>query len=332
MRTSVLTEKEKGRYNKLIGQPLQSWEWGEFRKKTGVKVERIGFWEGEKLMAGLQVTFHKIPHTPFTVGYLPKGPLPTQEHINALTEIGKKHNAIFIQLEPNVIKTENLKLKTENLRTSSRPLFTKYTFHLDLTPPEEQLLKNMHPKTRYNIRVAQKHGVKIQEENTEEAFNAYLALTAETTKRQGFYAHTPKYHQLMWESLQPTGMAHLLTARYQGKILVTWILFLFNDVLYYPYGASTQQYKEVMASNLMMWEAIRFGKSKGAKLFDLWGTPGPDPKPTDPYFGFHRFKLGYGPKLVEFIGSYDLVLKPLHYQLFTLVNKLRWLALKAKAG
>jgi lipid II:glycine glycyltransferase (peptidoglycan interpeptide bridge formation enzyme) len=196
----------------------------------------------------------------------------------------------------------------------------------------------MSSKTRYNIRVAQKHGVTIQEENTEEAFARYLKLTQETTTRQGFYAHSLNYHRLMWRHLysqltthnsQP--IAHLLTARYQGKILVTWIIFLFNNVLYYPYGASSSEHKEVMASNLMMWEAIKWGKQNGARLFDLWGTPGPDPKPTDPYYGFHRFKTGYGPKLVEFVGSYDLVLKQPHYQFFTLTDKFRWFLFKLKA-
>ena len=138
------------------------------------------------------------------------------------------------------------------------------------------------------------------------------------------FSHQPTTHN-------PQLTTHLLTARYQGKILATWILFLFNHVLYYPYGASTQTHKEVMASNLMMWEAIRWGKAHGARLFDLWGTPGPDPKTSDPYFGFHRFKLGYGPKLVEFVGSYDLILKKPHYLLFTMADKLRWILLRLKA-
>jgi len=317
-------------FNTHATHPLQSWAWGEFRKQTGVIVERIGFFDKETLTQGLQVTFHKIPFFPYTVGYVPKGPIPNQDQINALKNVGKKHNAIFITLEPNVIKTDNnfVPRIAYRLQPSAHPLFTKFTFHLDLTQSEEELLKNMHPKTRYNIRLAQKRGVTIQEENTEEAFTAYLALTQETTKRQGFYAHTPEYHIKMWEVLREANIAHLFTARYQGKILVTWIMFLFNDILYYPYGASTQQHKEVMASNLMMWEVIRWGKERHAKLFDMWGTPGADPKPTDPYFGFHRFKLGYGPKLVEFVGSYDLILKQPHYTLLTLANNIRWQLLR----
>ena len=122
----------------------------------------------------------------------------------------------------------------------------------------------------------------------------------------------------------------MLVAKYKGKTLVTWIVFTFNNVLYYPYGASSSEHKEVMASNLMMWEAIRFGKKMGCKVFDMWGSLGPSPDSKDPWYGFHRFKEGYGGKLVEFIGSYDLVLSPFLYQLYNLAHRTRWLYLRAR--
>ena len=50
------------------------------------------------------------------------------------------------------------------------------------------------------------------------------------------------------------------------------------------------------------------------------------------WFGFHRFKLGYNPQLIEFIGSFDLVLKPTAYKLFTVADDLRWKWLKIKAA
>ena len=334
-----LTEIDRYAYDEIVDHPLQSWEWGQFRRKLGTRVVRVGLFSVSRLKSACQLTLHRLPFTPYQIGYLPKGPLPDPDMLTALAQIGRKYNCIFIQLEPNVIKSSQFNLsawlRTEvqslKLIPSSRPLLTKYTFHLDLTKSADELFKNLQSKTRYNVRLAQKHGVTVQEENIAAAFATYLKLSQETTERQGFYAHNLTYHRLMWETLQPANIAHLLTARYREKILVTWILFLYKDILYYPYGASTAENKEVMASNLMLWEAMLCGKTHGAKLLDLWGTPGPDPQPTDPYYGFHKFKLGYGPKLVEFVGSYDLVLKPGLYKLFTLANKLRWALLKLKA-
>lgn len=311
--------------------PLQSFSWGEFRKKTGIKVvQRENF----------QVTIHNIPHTPWTIGYLPKGPMPDKKMLAELEDIGKEENCILIQLEPNVVTSPSIKIKLENLglRPSVHPLFTKYTFLLDLTKSEDELLSQMHQKTRYNIRVAQKHHVEIVEDNSDQAFKNYILLTQETTQRQGFYAHTEEYHRLMWETLRPKQetfdtdslTAHLLVAKYKNKILTTWVLFVFHDTLYYPYGASSSEYREVMASNLMMWETIRFGKKHNLKRLDMWGALGPNPDKKDSWYGFHRFKEGYGATLTEFIGSYDLVTDPLLYQGYKIMDKIRWAYLRFK--
>jgi len=347
---------DRDKFNQLSSHPLQAWEWGEFRKKTGIEVVRLGRYDKNNLIETAQITIHPIPFTKYTIGYFPKGSIPSKELMDEIYEMGKRYKCIFIKLEPNATKENskfdppaggrNSKLK---IHLSPHPLFTKYTFQLDLVKTEDELLKNMHSKTRYNIRVAQKHGVEVGEDNSEKAFEQYLTLMKETTKRQKYFAHTQKYHRLMWETLATkngerrtknpelrTGnlesridnlenrlTVHLLKADYNGETLVSWIVFLFNNVLYYPYGASSSEHRNVMASNLMMWEAIRWGKNHGAKLFDMWGSLGPNPNPNDPWYGFHRFKEGYGAKLVEFIGSYDLVINNNLYTLYNTVHKLR---------
>jgi lipid II:glycine glycyltransferase (peptidoglycan interpeptide bridge formation enzyme) len=307
--------------------PLQSLEWGKFREKTGVKVVNEN---------NLLLTIHPVPHTKSAIGYLPKGPLPTQKMLDELRQIGKRENCVFIQLEPNVEYSEKLdsEMKKLGLIPAAHPLFTQYTFVLDLTKSEEELLKNMSQKTRYNIRVAERKGVKVSEDNSDKTFEEYLKLTRETTSRQNFYAHSEKYHRLMWETLReksPDGLtAHLFKAAYDNEILVTWILFVMGDTLYYPYGASSNNHREVMASNLMMWEAIKFGKQLGLKKFDMWGALGPNPNPKDPWYGFNRFKEGYGGSLVEFIGSFDFVINQKMYFAYKLLNRVRWTILRLR--
>ncbi len=316
----VVNKKEE--YNALVDHPLQSFEWGEFREKTGVKVVRRGLLKNGKLTEGFTVTVHKVPKTKFTIGYLPKGSNPSKELLEELEKVGRENNSIFIQLEPNVIKGQLSKFKSQ-LFPSFHPLFTKYTFVLDITKSEDELLKSFHSKTRYNIKVAQKHGVVVSEENSEKAFAEYLKLTEETTTRQRFFAHTPTYHKKMWETLGG-GIAHLFTAKYNKKTLTAWIIFVFHDTLYYPYGASSSEHRNVMASNLIMWEAIKYGKNLGLKNFDMWGALGPEPNQKDPWYGFHKFKEGYGATLTEFVGSYDLVLMSKVYKAYKVADKLRW--------
>lgn len=341
MITRSITHSEKKEYNSVISHPLQSFEWGEFREKTHTKVIRKGIFADEKIQSGFQLTIHKIPHTPFTIGYLPKGFLPTDALLRELKKIGEEQKCIFIQIEPNVeIKEisskEFLQSVSFPLKKAFHPLFTKYTFILDLEPSEEEILKNMHQKTRYNIRVAQKHGVEIIEDNTEEGFEQFWKLTEETTKRQNFFAHTKTYHKLQWETFNTSQRkdtdltSHIFLAKYKGEILTAWIVFTFGGNLYYPYGSSSSKYRETMASNLMMWEVIRFGKAKGLKYFDMWGALSDTPDTKDSWYGFHRFKQGYGARHVEFLGSFDFVINPFLYEMYKVADKLRWALLKLK--
>jgi lipid II:glycine glycyltransferase (peptidoglycan interpeptide bridge formation enzyme) len=338
-----LRDEERARFDAVVDHPLQTWSWGEFRQKTGVAVERLGFYDNGLLTKGLQVTFHPIPLLGKTAGYVPKGFRPDEDQLAALRSLGKQHNALFIKLEPNVATpvatastdhTVFRKFLTDHDCRLGRPLFTKYTFDLDLTKPEDQLFEQLSAKTRYNVRLAKKKGVEIFENTTQEGLDTYLKILQETTSRQGFYAHSPEYFQKMWETLKDTGMMHIFSAVYQQMVLVSWLVFTFKDTLYYPYGASRSEYREVMASNLMMWEVIRFGQSKGCKSFDMWGSLGPNPDPKNPWSGFHRFKEGYGGQLMEFVGSYDLVLQSGLYSFFRMADDWRWkiLRLKQKFG
>lgn len=334
----AIRPEEKKAYNATVTHPLQSWEWGEFRKATGLGVERIGIFDGSKLVKALQISFHPVPLLGKKVGYLPKGYMPDADQLGALRSVAKQQSAIFIKLEPNVANKVGVpsahkniaKFLLENDCVPGKPLFTKYTFQLDLTQDDEILFKNLDSKTRYNVNLAYKKGVQIFENTSEEGMEQYIEILQETTKRQGFYAHSPEYFRTMWSELGDSGMLKIFNAVYEGTILTSWIMFIFNGVLYYPYGASRNIHREVMSSNLMMWEMIRFGKQQNCHMFDMWGSLGPEPNPKDSWFGFHKFKKGYGGDLVEFLGTFDYVTDFPLYQIFKIGDSLRWKLLRLK--
>jgi len=324
------TQKEKIIFDSKATHPLQTWAWGDFRKSHRVEVVRlIEYTKNKKILATFQITFHHLPYIPFTFGYCPKSTIPSLEVLMQIKKIARSKKAIMVKFEPNILEKDGLNL-INNLRkkinlVKGRPLFTKYTFWLNLKRTEFELLAQMKSKTRYNLKLAQRKGVKVIEDSSAKGFTEYWRLTKETTARQGFYAHDYDYHQKMWQTLGgENGFAHLLKAVYQGKTLVTWIIFLLNEIAYYPYGASSNEHREVMASNLMMWEAIKFAKKNNYRLFDMWGSTGPNPAPNDPWLGFHRFKEGFGAHLVEFVGTYDLIINQFIYWPYRLGELLRW--------
>lgn len=320
-------DKDKNQYNKVVAHPVQSWEWGEFRQKTGNKVLRLGAYGNGRLVEAYLLTLHRLPYTNMFVAMFAKGPAPTSQMLTSLKDWAKQENVTFIRLEPDVAITHKnakhmLKLfKTFKMHTG-RPFFNKNTYEINLDKSEEELLKSMHPKTRYNIRLAERHGVQVIEDNSEEAFTRYLDLMDETTRRQNYFAHTQTYHKLMWETLRPTGIAHLLKAVYQGTTLVCWILFVWKDKLYYPYGASSSEHRNVMAPHAIMWEAIKFGKSLNLKAFDLWGS--------DDKKGYTKFKEGFNPENIEYLGTWDLPVSRKFYYLYRILEELRWKFLKLR--
>ena len=307
----------KEEFNKVATHPLQTWEWGEFREKWGNEVVRLSFG---------QIMFHRIPFTSYKIGTFEKGPAPTRTMLDELRTLGKEKNLIFIKLEPNQQRTNELtKLMRNNSCVRGKTLFTPTTFWVDLTKSEEELLASFHSKTRYNIRLAQRKGVTVEEDNSDQAFEKYLSLMTETVSRQGFYAHNKRYHQLMWEALK-NKIAHLIVAKYRGEIIASWILFAYDGVLYYPYGASSSNpnHYRLMPSALLMWEAIRFGKKLGLKTFDLWGR--------EEGKGFTKFKEGYNPKVIEFLGTWDLVINLPLYLIYRVFGTTRWFILRLKSN
>lgn len=299
--------------NPKYPHPLQTLSWAQFRREWGNDVleTKYGY-----------LTLHKIPVLNKKIGMFIRGSMPTKAMLNDLKKIARENNLIFIKLEPNVRKSQKLiTLMKESGAVSGKTLFTPTTFQIDLTKSEDELLKSFHSKTRYNIRYAEKKGVEVMEDNSDAAFDKYIELMRETVERQRFYNHSERYHRLMWKHMRKAGAAHLLVAKYNKKIMTTWILFKSKDALYYPYGASTFDNKNLQANSAMMWAAIKFGKKHKLKYFDLWGR--------EEGKGFTRFKEGFSPEVVEFVGTWDLITSPLYWP-YRIAEFLRWRVLRIR--
>ncbi len=341
MITRILYQEEKPKYNELITHPVQTWEWGDFQIGQGHKVYRLGVFNKNILTSAYSVSFHQIPKTRYSVGTILRGPEITSEMIVNVKKIAADENAIFVKFEPDVYRRIYLPDQTEKKLSSEvsfpgmvispKVAFYPHTYLVDLTRSESELLSLLHPKTRYNIKIANRHNVKIVEDTTNNGFENYLELLFDTTRRQGFYLHSQNYHRHLWEKLKPTGKVKLVFAVFQNQILSAFMLFIEKDKLFYPYGASKDIHRQTMAPTLLMWETIKLGKSLGLKTFDMWGCLGPNAKEGDLGYGFHRFKQGFGGSLVEYVGTWDLIINSKLYPLYNLVDKYRWLFLRAKA-
>jgi lipid II:glycine glycyltransferase (peptidoglycan interpeptide bridge formation enzyme) len=197
---------------------------------------------------------------------------------------------------------------------------------IDLTKSEEQLLAAMKSKFRYNVKLGLKHDVKVTFRTDDAALEIFFKLFFQTVGKQKYFGRNPEYYRQIWRTLQQKNQVMIAIASYNNQPLSAWMLFKDEEVLYYPYGGSSNEHREVMANNVLVWEIVRWAKLQGFKQFDLWGIHKPRPDGQDD--GYTRFKLGIGADVIEYESSYDLVISWFWYILFRIANVLRWVALK----
>lgn len=350
---------DKENYNSVVSHITQSFEWGEFKERVGTKILRLGKFDESKLLYGFQMTLHHVPGLNYKIGYLPRIDHIDSEILETLIKFGIENNCLFIKIEPNwaktdMAKTEELKKAVKDFTVGLTPvksIIPENTFQIDLTLGEDTLLQKMHEKTRYNIHVSEKHNVKIRLGENIDDLSIFLNLQRQTAKRNNFSVKPDNYFITMRDSLKDKGMFYQIIAEIdkpEGYVtpsdkssaslffskntlpLSSIILFRFKEALYYPYGGSTLEFKEKMANHAAHWAAIKLGKQLGCKIYDMWGCLGENPNPKDSWFGFHKFKQGFGGSLVTVEGSYDLVFHPKIYKWFNRMNNLRFGLLRLK--
>jgi lipid II:glycine glycyltransferase (peptidoglycan interpeptide bridge formation enzyme) len=251
-----------------------------------------------------------------------------------LKESAEKNDCINVNFDvPNVIKgTQEASNATEILKNecvqAPKDQFAKGNVLLDITKSEEELLSNMHKKHRYNIKYAQRKGVTVKEAQNDQDFETFYNLFDITNKRQKYYGRSHLYLKNLWGMFYKQEKAKILTAYLNEEPLASWMFFIHEDVIYYPYGGSSEAHRNLFGSNLVAWEGIKLGKKMGCKTFDMWGTAIDPEDKEDPYYGFTNFKMKFGGKHVVYIDSYDLVLNTAMYNMFNTANNIRWKLLK----
>jgi peptidoglycan pentaglycine glycine transferase (the first glycine) len=323
---------DRSRWNEAVAQlprshVLQSFEWGEFKAKYGWKPTRLLFEEGSQVRAVASVLCRQLPRFPLRVMYVPKGPLldygddQLLSHVLAsLEEVARAQRAIFIKMDPDVRLEEGKVIETLQVRgwrSSSEQIQFRNTILIDLQQSEDELLTNMKAKTRYNIRLAARRGVKVHVGGPDE-LPLFYEMYAETGRRDDFIIRPFAYYQDAWGAFVEAGLARLFLAEYEGEPLAGLVAFRFGQRAWYMYGASTEKHRNLMPNHLLQWEAIRWAKGEGCTVYDMWGAPDVLSE-DDPMWGVYRFKEGFGGQFVRRIGAYDYpVSRPL-YRFYTVL-------------
>ena len=201
---------------------------------------------------------------------------------------------------------------------------------LNLAPPPETLLAGMHKKTRYNIRLAERKGVRIRRFSPPQAaehLGEWYRLYTETARRDRIALHTETYYRRLFEHaarIQARGAPplSLYMAEHQGALLAGIITARSGGRCLYLYGASGSLKRELMPNHLLQWRAITDARAEGAREYDFFGIP-PGESPEHPMHGLRRFKIGFGGDIVHYLGAWDYPFSPLLYTLYTRAERFR---------
>lgn len=318
------------------GGLLQSEGWRAFQEHEGRHTEH---YEGEGWR--MNAIEHTLPLTG-TYWYMPRGPVMSEEPTVKHEELGKQEWAKlldeakekgrgWVRVEPK--NDEELDL----LRAWSSPYSCKKAPHdmqpreifvADIAGDDDTIFANMKPKTRYNIRLAERRGVNVSSNRDELSISDFLRMNRETARRNRISTHPDRHYRALLESF-PREQLELFTATHEGRTLAAILVALFGDTATYLHGASGDDDRGLMAPYLLQWHAMTASRQRGCVRYDFGGV---DTMGTAPGLsGVTRFKLGFSQnvKTIRYPGSYDIVLLPSIYMLYKAISMSKYAVKRA---
>ncbi|MGA9920949.1 MAG: peptidoglycan bridge formation glycyltransferase FemA/FemB family protein [Candidatus Dormiibacterota bacterium] len=289
---------------------LQSYAWGEVQSRAGWTTERLevstsaGLLPVSALVGGAGVPgFSRI--------YLPRGPGCAASDVaafemvtKALVDLGRDRRALALEVE---VAWAADQVPEGHPWRSWRPARARQpiaTVVVDLQPEPEAILAGFHSKARYNVRLAERRGVVINEEATVQDLSACIEATEE---RQRIHLPSLAHLQVMVQQLGRS--ARILAAQVEGEVVAAILVASFGGEAIYLYGGSSGRHRERMPNHLLQWRAMLRARAEGCHHYDLWGIP-ENQDPRHPWRGLVQFKLGFGGAEVRYAGSRLLQLRP----------------------
>ena len=309
----------------ISGQFLQSWQWGEFQKSVGQAIERWVWDEEEseksrgvddRRREGVALIMKKYLPGFGMYAYCPRGPVVVGDFAEVFKQLGEEIGSVLC-VRSDIPLREKPHLNRLHKTIDQQPAMTRIT---NVQIPEDELFASLHHKTRYNIRLADRHDVHVRFDMQD--LERVWPLFAGTSKRGQFRLHEKEYYRKMLESLStPECHAFLATAWYEDKPVAANIMIDFGNVRTYLHGASSYEHRSLMAPHMLHWELMNNARHNGLTQYDWWGVA-PEDQPHHPWAGISRFKRSFIGEDVIYAGTYDLVKKPVAYAMYSTARQI----------
>ncbi len=308
---------------------------GHFMQQSAwAKVKNNWIWRGiicrdsdGNIKGTMAVIIRRLPGgIPFSMLYAPRGPVCDlhdkavfAELMDGAKQLAKEFGGYVLQVDTDtkVDDTEYEKIAVDyGFKVGERSknfegIQPRFVFRLDVKDKtEEELMEIFHSKTRYNIRLAMRKGVTVSI-GTREDLKTFHDIMVITGTRDEFVVRTLEYFEKMYDCMAPENL-RLYLAHYDGKIVAGTLAILYGNKVWYLYGASSNDYRNVMPNYLLQLEMIKWALENKCDVYDFRGISG-DIDESNPLYGLYRFKKGFNGKFTEFVGEMDYVFSPFMY-------------------
>jgi lipid II:glycine glycyltransferase (peptidoglycan interpeptide bridge formation enzyme) len=281
--------------------------------------------------AGVGFEGHAFVHAlPIFGSYLfvPRGPvidpsrLASEELRDMLSESARVSRAGWIRVEPQTEEALGILKQAYGayrVVAAPRDINPRETFMVSLDGGPADWLIRMKPKTRYNVRLAEKHGVTVRFSRSADDMETFLGLITSTANRKAIAPHPKAYYRNFLTAL-PETMCEMAIAEYQGVSVAAALLVFFEETAHYLHGGSGDAHRELMAPFLLHFKAMEEAKRRGARRYDFGGVRVRAKKGANDigWDGITRFKQGFVPDMetLLFPGTYDIIVSPVRYMLY----------------
>jgi len=315
------------------GHFLQSSMWGRL-KKAWVFDALVSRDQTGQIRGSIATLTRPVPGTPFTLMYAGRAPVADVHDAETLAELtagvrqlAKTRHAYILKMDPDVPASDErfkdimlgLGYRLIAGDTDFEGVQPRFVFRQDiagLTP--DQLMAVFSSKTRYNIRLAERKGVVVRLAG-EEALPDFARLMADTGVRDHFVTRPEQYFRDLLHELGDH--ARLYMAYHDGEALAGTLAIHFGDKVWYLYGASANQHRNLMPNYLLQWTMMQWALELKCRLYDFRGVSG-DVSEDNPLYGLYRFKKGFGGDFTEFVGEFDYVFNPVAF--VVIEHAIRW--------
>lgn len=299
-----------------------------------------------EIVGGMSVLVRTFPLIGTSMMYAPRGPVCDWYDRAVMDDLklgadmlAKKYRAHIFKIDPDVSVDDArfsgimsaMGFHQVKGGTGFETIQARFNYRLYFDGrSQDELFANLTQKTRYNIRVAQKHGVKIRVAG-KEYLDDFMRIMLMTGERDNFSVRPKSYFERMLDCLGEN--CRLYMAFYEDKPVSGAITTNYAGKTCYIYGASDNAHRNVMPNYLIQWEMIRWAAETGCTVYDFQGVSG-NLDENDHLYGLYRFKKGFNGTLDELAGEFDYVYRPVSAKLVdTAVDLIEWLrAAKRKLG